>query len=174
MENMADKCASLDLDEEFVNEWKNEWMNERINEWMNDWVLMRLMKDVRIGRFAHQTFMWPTDQRDRRTNMTSYWSARTHLRRTRRAKRKEWRSGDDVSLHTHHSHCCCCCWGFFSWSKEEERGRGICRSYLVTVLSVVYPYQTSTSKSRSFVIMRNTFKSMLRQILGHKWRRIIS
>ena len=97
--NKAKLCASLY--QEFMNErfyWMNGWMNEWMNKWMNEWLnenecgktfmIGDRNEEIRQNDLfcAFQTFAWLTDwPTDRPTNqptdMTSYRSARTHLKR---------------------------------------------------------------------------------------------
>ena len=67
---------------EWINEWMNEWMND--NECGEAWKVIGMKKYVRISRFAHFKRLRdrPTNQpTDGPTDMTSYRSARTHLKK---------------------------------------------------------------------------------------------
>ena len=68
--------------------WMNEWMNE--NECGKAWKVIGMNKYVRMSRFANFKRLrdQPTDRpTDRLTDMTSYRSARTHLKTQKTDKR---------------------------------------------------------------------------------------
>ena len=84
----------MNVFDEWMNEWSmNEWINEWMNEWMNVWKWMwwgikgDKNEEIRQNEpfCAFQTFAWPTNRptdrpTNRPTDMTSYRSARTHLK----------------------------------------------------------------------------------------------